>query len=201
VQDEIFASVLRAYIERNEHAQRQVLPSIPLRFRNNPYPSPLMKLKIEGSEYNARSGEVPIDVLELSESGITAVIDGVRHQFHIRRHGDEYYMRSGLGQRTIKRLPRYPHGAGAGQHQSANSPMPGQVLRILVAQGQRVKPGDPLIVVEAMKMEQNIIATIAGVVAAVLVKPGEIVAPGQMLVEIQSVEDANEHASSPAANS
>jgi acetyl/propionyl-CoA carboxylase alpha subunit len=201
VQDEMFASVLRAYIERTEHAQRQVLPSIPLRFRNNPYPSPLMKLKIEGSEYNARSGEVPIDVLELSESGITTAIDGVRHQFHIRRHGDEYYMRSGLGQRTIKRLPRYPHGAGAGQHQSANSPMPGQVLRILVAQGQRVKPGDPLIVVEAMKMEQNIIATIAGVVAAVLVKPGEIVAPGQMLVEIQSVEDANEHASSPAANS
>lgn len=199
-QDQLFASALRAYIERTEHAQRPILPSIPLRFRNNPYPSPGMKLEIEGREHQASAEGSAIEVVHASESGISAVVDGVRYEFQVRRHNDEYYMRSGLGQRTGKRLPRYPHGAGAGQHQSANSPMPGQILRILVAQGQRVKPGDPLIVVEAMKMEQNIIATIDGVVAAVLVKPGQIVAPGQMLVEIQSVEDANEHASGSAAN-
>ncbi|MFI5103355.1 MAG: acetyl/propionyl/methylcrotonyl-CoA carboxylase subunit alpha [Terriglobales bacterium] len=189
-QDEIFASVLRAYIECTEHAQRRVLPSIPLRFRNNPYPGPAMKLEIDGREHQIRGAEGHVEVLHVHDNEAVALIDGVRHQFHIRRHGDEYYMRSGLGQRTVKRLPCYPHSAGAGRHQSANSPMPGQVLRILVAQGQRVKPGEPLIVVEAMKMEQNIIATIEGVVAAILVKPGEIVAPGQMLVEIQSVEDA-----------
>lgn len=188
--DEVFASVLRAYIERTEHAQRQILPSIPLHFRNNPYPGPATKLEIEGREHPMRRTEGHVEVLHVDASKAVALIAGVRHQFHIRRHGDEYYMRSGLGQRTVKRLPRYPHSAGAGQHQSANSPMPGQVLRILVVQGQRVKPGDPLIVVEAMKMEQNIIAIIEGVVAAVLVKPGEIVAPGQMLVGIQSVEDA-----------
>jgi biotin carboxyl carrier protein len=77
--------------------------------------------------------------------------------------------------------------------------MPGQVLRILVAEGQQVKPGDALIVLEAMKMEQTIKATIQGVVRAVLVKPAQVVAPGQMLVEIESEEDANEHASSSAA--
>jgi biotin carboxyl carrier protein len=77
--------------------------------------------------------------------------------------------------------------------------MPGQVLRILVAEGQQVQPGDGLIVLEAMKMEQTIKATIQGVVRAVLVKPAEVVAPGQMLVEIEAVEDANEHASSTAA--
>jgi biotin carboxyl carrier protein len=54
-------------------------------------------------------------------------------------------------------------------------------------------------VLEAMKMEQTIKATIQGVVRAVLVKPAETVAPGQMLVEIESVEDANEHANSSAA--
>jgi biotin carboxyl carrier protein len=77
--------------------------------------------------------------------------------------------------------------------------MPGQVLRILVAPGQQVKPGDGLIVLEAMKMEQTIKATIQGVVRAVLVEPAQVVAPGQMLVEIEAVEDANEHASSTAA--
>jgi biotin carboxyl carrier protein len=68
--------------------------------------------------------------------------------------------------------------------------MPGQVLRVLVSAGQRVKLGDSLITLEAMKMEQTIKATIHGVVGAVLVKPGDMVAPGQMLVEIESQEDA-----------
>jgi biotin carboxyl carrier protein len=68
-----------------------------------------------------------------------------------------------------------------------------------VAEGQQVKPGDALIVLEAMKMEQTVKATIQGVVRAVLVRPAEVVAPDQKLVEIESVEDANEHASSSAA--
>jgi acyl-CoA carboxylase subunit alpha len=200
--DKVFASVLRAYIERAEQARRQILPSIPLRFRNNPYPSPAMMLEIDGHRYHVREDDGPIEVLHVDNGEAIILIDGVRHRFQIRQSkpADVYYVRSDLGQRTIKRMPRYPSGAGAGQHQTANSPMPGRVLRILAGQGQRVKPGDSLIVLEAMKMEQNINATIDGVVAAILVKPGEIVAPGQMLVEIQSVEDANEHASNSAAN-
>ena len=75
--------------------------------------------------------------------------------------------------------------------------MPGQVLRIMVAEGQKVKPGDPLVALEAMKMEQTIKAATEGVVRAILVKPGEMVAPGQMLVEIESTEEANEHARGP----
>jgi pyruvate carboxylase len=78
--------------------------------------------------------------------------------------------------------------------------MPGQILRILVAEGQHVKPGDHLMVLEAMKMEQTIKTTIDGVVKAILVKLGDIVAPGQMLVEIESMENANEHPSSSAAS-
>ena len=78
--------------------------------------------------------------------------------------------------------------------------MPGQVLRILVTEGQQVKAGDALIALEAMKMEQTIKATMDGVVGKVLVRQGEIVAPGQKLVEIQS-EKSHEHAdSSTAAN-
>jgi biotin carboxyl carrier protein len=127
------------------------------------------------------------------------LIKGVRHRFHVQQHGAEYYVRSTLGQRQVTRLPRFPEQTAGGQHQSANSPMPGEVLRILVAEGQQVKPGDGLIVLEAMKMEQTIKATIQGVVRAVLVKPAQVVAPGQMLVEIESAEDANEHASSSAA--
>jgi len=145
------------------------------------------------------------------------MVDGVGYQFFVRNtagddhtthssnnpedtQGETLYIRSRLGQRTVVRLPRYPRRAGAAERQTANSPMPGQVLRVLVQEGQPVKMGDALIALEAMKMEQTIKAGMDGVVGAILVKPGDIVAPGQKLVEIRS-EKSNEHADGSAAAS
>jgi len=197
--DRVFCLVTRAYVERTEHARRTVLPSIPPRFRNNPTAAPAMKFAIGKSEYRIDSGKPAVETLAVGAEHVDALIEGVRYRFHIRQHGAEYYVRSTLGQRHVTKLPRFPEKSASGQHQSANSPMPGQVLRILVAEGQKVKPGDGLVVLEAMKMEQTIKATIQGVVRTVLVKPAQVVAPGEMLVEIEAVEDANEHASSSAA--
>jgi acetyl-CoA carboxylase biotin carboxylase subunit len=198
--DEICASVVAAYIEHTEHKQRKILPSIPIRFRNSPYPSPALKLAISGREIQMRANDTSLKILRAEAGRIDAAIGGVRHQFHVRQHGDQYFVHSNLVQRTVTRLPRYPRRAGAGSQESANSPMPGQVLRILVTEGQAVKAGDPLIALEAMKMEQTIKATMDGVVKGILVKPGQVVAPGQMLVEIQATEEANEHANRSAAN-
>jgi pyruvate carboxylase subunit B len=158
-----------------------------------------MKFAVGKSEYWIDSGKSAVETLSVGEDHVDALIEGVRYRFHIRQHGAEFYVRSTLGQRQVTRLPSFPEKSASGQHQSANSPMPGQVLRILVAEGQQVKPGDGLVVLEAMKMEQTIKATIQGVVRAVLVKPAEVVAPGQMLVEIEAVEETNEHANSSAA--
>jgi propionyl-CoA carboxylase alpha chain len=197
--DRVFCSVARAYIERTEQSSRSILPSLPPRFRNNPTAAPAMKFSIGNREYAIDSSTCTVEVLASSQDHVDALVNGVRYRFHIRQHAADYYVRSSLGQRHIRHLPRFPERTAAGQHQSANSPMPGQVLRILVTEGQKVNPGDALVVLEAMKMEQTIKATIQGVVRAVLVKPAETVAPGQMLVEIESVEDANEHANSSAA--
>jgi acetyl/propionyl-CoA carboxylase alpha subunit len=197
--DRVFCSVTRAYIERTEHAHRSILPSIPLRFRNNPTLAPAMKFAVGEREYQVGDAHAAIEVVSAGEDHVDALVKGVRYRFDICQREADYYVRSSLGQQRVTRLPRFPERASSEKHQSANSPMPGQVLRILVAEGQSVKPGDALIVLEAMKMEQTIKATIQGVVRAVLVKPAEVVAPGQMLVEIESEEDANEHASSSAA--
>ncbi len=197
--DRVFCAVTRVYIEQAEHGRRKILPSIPLRFRNNPTVAPAMKFAVSEREYQVGGEKSLVEVISVGEDHVDALVEGVRYRFDIRQHGADYYVRSSLGQRTVTRLPRFPEKTASEKHQSANSPMPGQVLRILVAEGQAVKPGDALIVLEAMKMEQTIKATIQGVVRAVLVKPAEVVAPGQMLVEIEAVEDANEHASSTAA--
>ena len=180
----IFAAVARAYIEQMERARRAVLPSVPVGYRNNPYAIPAMRLSI-GDRLCAAGGQPGVEITKVGQDSVEALVDGVRHTFNVHEHENTYYVRSGLGQRTIIRLPRYPRPAGAGERQTANSPMPGQVLRVLVAPGQRVKAGAPLIALEAMKMEQTIKATMDGVVGSILVKPGDIVAPGQKLVEIQ----------------
>jgi len=71
--------------------------------------------------------------------------------------------------------------AGAGP---LTSPMPGTVLAVHVSPGQRVDPGQPLVTVEAMKMEHAVVANVGGVVGEVLVKTGESVRLDQPLVVV-----------------
>ena len=72
-----------------------------------------------------------------------------------------------------------PAGAVAG---SVNAPMPGTILKVNVQNGQAVKEGDVLVVLEAMKMENEILAPKAGTVSQVLVSKGSTVDTGAALV-------------------
>jgi pyruvate carboxylase subunit B len=63
------------------------------------------------------------------------------------------------------------------------APMPGLVVRVLAAPGQVVEPGQGLVVLEAMKMENELRATARGVVGAIPVVPGQAVEKGQLLME------------------
>ena len=64
------------------------------------------------------------------------------------------------------------------------SPMPGNILKINVTQGQKVNEGDVLIILEAMKMENEIAATKSGTVAQIAVSKGQVVETGTPLVVI-----------------
>lgn len=66
----------------------------------------------------------------------------------------------------------------------AKAPMPGLVLSISVAEGQEVKEGDPLLILEAMKMENVIKAVADGEVKSIEVKEGSAVDKGQLLIAI-----------------
>ena len=63
--------------------------------------------------------------------------------------------------------------------------MPGTVLRVLVQKGDRVEPRQPLVVLEAMKMETPLVSPYAGVVQAVHVAEGDRVAGGATVVELE----------------
>ena len=64
------------------------------------------------------------------------------------------------------------------------APMPGMVTQVLVAEGQAVKAGDTLVVVEVMKMETPIKATVAGTVKRLFVKKGDNIKTGDKVAEV-----------------
>ena len=68
---------------------------------------------------------------------------------------------------------------------SVCSPMPGTVLRLLAAEGDTVKAGQPVAVLEAMKMENEVPAARDGKVRRILVAAGQTVAAGEALMEIE----------------
>ena len=75
-----------------------------------------------------------------------------------------------------------PAAAGAGE--AVKSPMPGVVIDIKVSAGQAVKAGDTVVILEAMKMENEIAATRDGVISSVAVSKGAAVETGATLVTI-----------------
>ena len=78
--------------------------------------------------------------------------------------------------------PAAPVVTGAGE--AVNAPMPGTILKVNVQNGQAVKEGDVLVVLEAMKMENEIMAPKAGTVSQVLVSKGSSVDTGAPLIVI-----------------
>ncbi len=77
--------------------------------------------------------------------------------------------------------PAAPAAAGS---VSVNAPMPGNILDIKVSNGASVKAGDVLLILEAMKMENEIVAPQDGTVASVNVNKGDTVEAGQTLVSL-----------------
>ena len=77
-----------------------------------------------------------------------------------------------------------PAAAGLAAGTVVEAPMPGNVLKINVTQGQTVKEGDVLVVLEAMKMENEITSTKSGVVAQIVAAKGAVVETGSPLVVI-----------------
>ncbi|HEY8460746.1 MAG TPA: biotin carboxylase N-terminal domain-containing protein [Blastocatellia bacterium] len=196
--DSLIAAAL--YLQDQWRTPNDLLAELPASYRNNPYRDPSIRLRMDSDEFEVSwrplgagaclarvfDSTVTARTLSSTRDGLIRIeIDGVQRAFRIAESGDELYVHSSLGARVIKRPPRYPAPHAAPDRASASSPMPGRVLKILVEAGQRVSAGDPLIVLEAMKMEYAMRAAMDGVVEAILVSDGEVVGPGQILAQIR----------------
>jgi 3-methylcrotonyl-CoA carboxylase alpha subunit len=197
-QDLIAASAVTLYLQSVWQAERSILPELAPSYRNNPFRDPCVKLQIggdvfevswrrDGDEiYEVRSGDwqAKIRIHAFERGRIRLSIDDAQRLFIITEAGPQFFVHSTLGSRAVTRLPRYPVAGVASEQENPIAPMPGQVLKILVGAGQRISAGDPLVILEAMKMEQTLRASVDGVVEAILVKQGDVVAPGDVLIHI-----------------
>ena len=106
-------------------------------------------------------------------------------------HNEKVYVFTDMGRDEITLIDIMAHvGEDTAAVGSLKSPMPGQVVAFKVAVGDIVKKGEPLAVIEAMKIEHTITAPTDGVVAELLFAAGDVVADGDELLRIDS--EANE---------
>ncbi|OBI97660.1 acetyl/propionyl-CoA carboxylase subuit alpha [Mycobacterium alsense] len=122
--------------------------------------------------------------------------DGVEHNFSVRRYGApgsaDVYVDSARGPVHLVALPRFPEPGSAVAQGSLVAPMPGNVIRLGAAVGDTVAAGQPLIWLEAMKMEHTIAAPSDGVLAELNVDTGQQVEVGAVLARVEAPEAQGE---------
>jgi propionyl-CoA carboxylase alpha chain len=115
-------------------------------------------------------------------------VAGVLRTFDVARHDGVSYVDSVLGSVALKAEPRFADPDAALAAGSLVAPMPGTVVRLAVQAGDPVKAGDPLLWLEAMKMEHRIAAPADGVVAELPVTVGQQVEVGTILAVVGEAE-------------
>jgi geranyl-CoA carboxylase alpha subunit len=136
---------------------------------------------LEGCEHR-------FEIDELGPDTIRFCIDGLTEQARFLREDDRLYILHRGITRDVRDLSRSAPAAtsATGSDGKVRAAMNGRVVAVLVNQGARVEAGQPVMTLEAMKMEHVHTAPISGTVAAVAVAEGEQVTTGKIVVEIEA---------------
>jgi len=133
--------------------------------------------------YNLKVNGNPYEVKILSVSGNKAEVDvnGAKYSVDVEGMNMTQAVQAKPAAPPAQTKPAAPAGGGSG---TVIAPMPGAVIKILAKEGDSVKAGDTILVIEAMKMENEVNANATGKITKLHVKVGENVAQGATLVTI-----------------
>ena len=130
-----------------------------------------------------------VDARKLEADFYSILVGGVSYEVSVEPAGGRYVLRHGAHEQTVALVDASRSGrddlARRGGREEILSVMPGKVVRVLVAAGDAVDVGSALVVVEAMKMENEIAAPRAGTVVEVAVEAGQTVETGARLVVLE----------------
>jgi acetyl/propionyl-CoA carboxylase alpha subunit len=132
-------------------------------------------------------GHDAVTLVSAHPGAVVLDVDGVERPFEVARYDDEVFVDSQLGPVQLVALPRFPNPSDTVAQGSLLAPMPGSVLRVGAAVGDTVTAGQPLIWLEAMKMEHTVTAPSDGVLAELNVDAGQQVDVGTVLARVENV--------------
>lgn len=145
----------------------------------------------EDGLYVVRVGETNhrVDARKLEGDSWSMLIEGRSYDLSVERSGDDYVVRYGAAEQRLAltdpgRRARAGRAADAGPERIV-SVMPGRVARLLVAEGDEVGEGQGIVVVEAMKMENELTTARGGRVSKIAVAPGDTVVANAVLAVIE----------------
>ena len=119
---------------------------------------------------------------------VEACVNGRRVRARAHRRGDRLHLFFDGAHHQIEWIDPYlPNAVGGDRHGGLVAPMPGRVIEVLVEPGAHVKPGDRLLVLEAMKMEHTVTAPVEGTVVAIHHAVGDQVREGDELLTVTPV--------------
>ncbi len=195
------ASIAIALMAQKSNRSKAIaLRFMPSGFRNSSMPSQQMVLihgetEIVVNYRRLRNGSFEIRIGEETESRSAKLLsstsdhfeiqlDGVHASGYASKFGSRWYVDIPAGGLTLLEKSRFPEADIADIEGGLTAPMPGKILAIEVAKGDSVTAGQLLVLMEAMKMEHQIVATFDGAVADVRVAVGDQVDNGELLVII-----------------
>jgi biotin carboxyl carrier protein len=143
------------------------------------------RISVDGHEF-------VVDGKKTGRTNYSLIVDNRSFEIEVDNTGDEYrvlvdgrsYHIRLVDERRV-RVGGNQAGAQMQGRQNVSVPMPGKVIAILVAEGDQVEKGQGLIIVEAMKMENEVHSPIAGEVKEIKVKTGETVEGGAVLLVVE----------------
>ena len=136
------------------------------------------RVRVDDAEFEVNAQVLPDGRLRLQAEGTDTVAE-------VTVAGARRFVRLGVLEFVLERDASGRRRGGGAQSGSLESPMPGVVTRVLVAVGDRVTQGQPLLALEAMKMEHLIRAPRAGRIQSVAAAAGAMVQGGATLVELE----------------
>ncbi|WP_175583108.1 acetyl/propionyl/methylcrotonyl-CoA carboxylase subunit alpha [Nocardia cyriacigeorgica] len=141
-------------------------------------------------------GHEGLELVDLTPDRVVLSVPGargpVRRQFEIARYDDLVCVDSPLGPVAARRLPRFTDPADQVAAGSLLAPMPGSVIRLGASAGDQVQLGQPILWLEAMKMEHTIVAPATGVLSALNVAVGQQVEVGAVLAVVDEPSEDQE---------
>ena len=173
-----------------------IAPYIPSGWTNGRLPNPNITFVLDGEEIFVEYKLInknkflvfnsEVEVVNIDDKYIDLVFDGVRVKSRISEDAEFILVHIPSGDVSFEVKPRFSMPGLEVQAGGLVAPMPGKVVDLKVKKGSKVKSGETLVILEAMKMEHSIKASEDGVIADIFIKENDQVENGAVLMVVDS---------------